>query len=150
MSDAMALVPASPGDAEDLVQLRTEAMRPSLERVGRFDPQRSRERFLSDFSSSHTQWIVQGGERVGFVVLRPKDDALLLDHLYIRASFQGRGIGAAVLERVFAQADAAGKALHVGALVGSDSNRFYARHGFVLVEQTRWDNHYVRRPVTGT
>ena len=146
MSEPVQLVPAKADDAEALVGLRTEAMRPSLERIGRFDAQRSRERFLSGFSPVHTRWILLGGERVGFVVVRPKDDALLLDHLYLRAECQGLGIGAAVLEAVFAEADASGQAVRVGALVGSDSNRFYARHGFVLVEQTEWDNHYVRAP----
>lgn len=140
------LVPASADDAEALVALRTEAMRPSLERVGRFDPQRSRERFLSSFAPSHTRWIVRAGERVGFVVVRPQDGVLLLDHLYIRAECQGLGIGREVLAAVFEHADATGQALRVGALVGSDSNRFYARHGFVLVEQTEWDNCYLRQP----
>jgi hypothetical protein len=35
--------------------------------------------------------------------------------------------------------------LHVGALRGSDSNRFYLRHGFVLEKKMgEWDNTYVR------
>jgi hypothetical protein len=49
-----------------------------------------------------------------------------------------------VLAQVFAEADAAGAALRVGALRGSDSNRFYAKHGFTLVEETEFDNHYLR------
>nr|MDP9126475.1 GNAT family N-acetyltransferase [Pseudomonadota bacterium] len=46
---------------------------------------------------------------------------------------------------VFASADARRRALRVGALRESDANRFYARHGFELVEHAEWDNHY-RRP----
>jgi len=33
----------------------------------------------------------------------------------------------------------------MGALKDSDANRFYARRGFVLVEQSEWDLYYVRR-----
>ena len=36
-------------DAEVLVDIRIAAMRKSLERIGRFDPQRARERFLASF-----------------------------------------------------------------------------------------------------
>jgi GNAT superfamily N-acetyltransferase len=137
---------AEPDDAEALVALRILAMRESLERIGRFDPQRARQRFLSTFSPEHTRHIVVAGERTGFVVVKPDGDGLLLDHLYIDPRFQNRGIGAAVLQRVFAEADEAGLPLRVGALRGSDSNRFYARHGFVLVKEDEWDNYYLRLP----
>ncbi len=116
----------------------------SLERIGRFDPSRARERFRESFASQHTRHIVVGGQRVGFVAVKPLDDLLLLDHLYLLPAAQGRGVGSAVLAVVFAEAAQAGKALRVGALRGSDSNRFYVRHGFQLVEESTWDLHYVR------
>jgi GNAT superfamily N-acetyltransferase len=121
-------------------------MRPSLERVGRFDPERARARFLSSFSPEHTREILEDEVRVGFFVLRPGSDGLLLDHLYIRPSHQGRGIGAAVLRKIFAEADARGLEVRVGALKESASNRFYVRHGFAMVGQAEFDNCYVRRP----
>jgi hypothetical protein len=49
-----------------------------------------------------------------------------------------------VLAHVFAEADARALSLRVGALRESDSNRFYTRHGFTLVEQGEFDNHYLR------
>lgn len=138
------LLAVGPGDFEDLVAIRIEAMRDSLERVGRFDPARARERLRAGFAPDHTRHIVVAGERVGFVVVRPNDDRLLLDHLYVKTAAQGRGIGAAVLAMVFAQADAQSLPVQVGALRESDSNRFYLRHGFRLVGQTEFDNCYVR------
>ena len=62
-------------------------------------------------------------ERIGFVVVRH---------------------GAVVLGVRFAEADAEAAFMRVGALRDSDSNRFYARHDFELVEQAEWDNYYVR------
>lgn len=138
---------AQASDFEALVALRIQAMRESLERIGRFDPVRARERFRSGFSPEHTRHILVGGERVGFVVVKPQSDALLLDHLYVRPGSQGQGIGAAVLAYVFAEADASALQVRVGALRDSDSNRFYARHGFQLVEQDEFDNYYVRPAV---
>ena len=35
--------------------------------------------------------------------------------------------------------------VRVGPLRDSDANRFYARQGFVLVEQSEWDLYYVGR-----
>lgn len=131
-------------DFEELVALRIEVMRESLERIGRFDPVRARERFSAGFSPRHTRHILLGGERVGFVVVKPQGDTLLLDHLYIKPAAQGQGIGSAVLAQLFVEADAEAQQLRVGALRDSDANRFYARHGFQLVEQGEFDNYYVR------
>ncbi len=138
------LIPVSDSDRESLVLLRIEAMRESLERIGRFDPVRARERFESGFSAVETRHILLEGERVGFVTVKPHADHLLLDHLYIHPDFQRRGLGGRVLERLFPEADAVGLPLKVGALRGSASNRFYARHGFVQVSEGEWDIYYVR------
>ena len=131
-------------DAEALAALRVEAMRESLEHLGRFDPVRARERFLSGFVPEYTHHVLLNGSRVGFVVVKRSEQDLLLDHLYVHPNHQNKRIGAAVLQHVFAEADAAGLPVRVGALRGSASNRFYARHGFVEVEQGEFDNYYVR------
>jgi GNAT superfamily N-acetyltransferase len=140
----LVLTPAQPGDAEALVALRVEAMRQSLERIGRFDPARARERFLAGFSPALTRHVDAGCERVGFVVTRPQADTLLLDHLYIHPAHQGRGIGSAVLAQVFEEARALALPVRVGALRGSDSNRFYLRHGFQEVGRGDHDVYYLR------
>jgi len=127
------------------VAIRIAAMRESLERLGRFDPQRARDRFLAGFDPALTRHILVDGERVGFVVVRQQDDGLLLDHLYLLPYAQGRGIGAAVMVEVLARADASRLPVRVGALRESDANRFYLRHGFELVGRGEWDNFY-RRP----
>ena len=144
---AITLREASQADAEALATLRVEAMRESLEHVGRFDPERARDRFLSGFLASHTRHVFDNGTQVGFVVVRPSGTDLLLDHLYIHPARQGRGIGSIVLQLVFEEADRTGKRLRVGALKESRSNNFYQRHGFEAAEQGEWDNYYVRHPM---
>ena len=140
---AITFEPAVAEDFEALLALRIEAMRESLERIGRFDPARARERFAAGFSPAHTRHIVGADERVGFVVVKPQEDAVLLDHLYIRPHAQGRGIGAWVIAHLLADAAAAGHEVRVGVLRGSRSNDFYQRAGFSLVEQAEFDNYYV-------
>ncbi|HEY1174046.1 MAG TPA: GNAT family N-acetyltransferase [Verrucomicrobiae bacterium] len=131
-------------DFDTLLVLRIAAMRESLERVGRFDPERARIRLQNSFYPEHTQFILWEGERVGFYTFRLLADGFHLDHLYVHPSHQSRGIGSQVMKRLIAQADAAQKAIHVGALRGSESNRFYQQHGFVPVREEEWDIYYVR------
>lgn len=133
-------------DADTLVQIRIDAMRESLERIGRFDPVRARERFLASFDPAYCRYILVDGETAGFVLVRPESAHLLLDHLYIVPAHQGKGVGAAALDAVLGDADAQGLPVKVGALRESASNRFYQRHGFVKTAESEWDLYYIREP----
>lgn len=138
------LAPAGEGDFESLLALRMAAMRESLERVGRFDPQRARERLSRGYLPAYTRHILLNEELVGFVVVVPREHDWLLDHLYVHPSAQRKGVGSWVLESVLKEADAQHKAVSVTALKHSDANRFYLRHGFVLQAEGEWDLYYLR------
>ncbi|RZL65836.1 MAG: N-acetyltransferase [Variovorax sp.] len=144
LSSRLSLQPVEDSDFEAMLALRIDAMRPSLERVGRFDPQRSRERLTAGFDAPYMHHIVLDGEhRVGFVTLKPEGpDALRLDHLFLRTGFQGVGIGEWVLRWAMAQARAQQLDIRLTALLQSDANRFYLRHGFVLEGEEGVDVHY--------
>ncbi|MGJ7557054.1 GNAT family N-acetyltransferase [Variovorax sp. RB2P76] len=147
MSDLLSrlsLQPVDSSDFEAMLALRVDAMRPSLERVGRFDPVRSRERLSAGFVVPFMHHIVlDGDQRVGFVTLKPEGaDALRLDHLYLRTGFQGLGIGEWVLHWAKSQAREQQRDIALTALVESDANRFYLRHGFVLEGEEGVDLHY--------
>jgi len=133
-------------DFEALHALRLRAMRESLERLGRYDPQRARESLAAGFAPEHTRHIVVDGRRVGFVVLKRLSHVMRLDHLYIDPPFQRRGIGARVMRWVLAQADEAQFSLELCALKGSNANRFYLRHGCVKTGEGDWDIDYLRLP----
>ncbi|MBC54237.1 MAG: GNAT family N-acetyltransferase [Gammaproteobacteria bacterium] len=137
---------AFPEHLDKLVRIRIAAMRDSLTRVGRFDPDRARERFESGFNPEYTRFINYGGLRVGFVVVKPEADGLKLDHLYIEPDYQGRGIGGKVLKTIFSTADQHGLPIAVTALRDSDSNSFYKSHGFKYQDETEWDINYIRLP----
>jgi ribosomal protein S18 acetylase RimI-like enzyme len=138
------LCPASISDLEDLVAIRIAAMRESLERVGRFDPERARARFIDGFDAESTRLLKVDRDLVGFVVIKDHQCELLLDHLYVVPSAQGSGLGSEVLTLIFREADERGRSIKVGALKESASNRFYMRHGFEFVESGDFDNYYVR------
>lgn len=138
--------PVTEADFETLLAIRIEAMRDSLERLGRFDPARARARarLRATFRPEHTWFIERDGARIGFYALRPDGAGLRLDHLYVVPPAQGLGVGGQVLGRLLLDADRRGLPVRVGALRGSDSNRFYRRHGFEPVAQGEWDIDYLR------
>jgi GNAT superfamily N-acetyltransferase len=130
--------------------MRIQAMRESLERIGRFDPQRARDRFLSSFEPSECKFILIDGVSVGFVVVRLVESQLLLDHLYVVPEHQKKGIGSAVLGSVLKDADTRSVAVKLGALRDSDSNRFYQRHGFVKLQRQNGISTMSARPCHGS
>ncbi len=131
-------------DFESMADLRAEALRESLDRLGRFDAVRVRERLRSAFVPACMRHIVRGGERIGYLTLIPHATLPLarLHHLYIRPGHQGYGAGAWALDWAKEQSRVKARDITLGALRGSDANRFYLRHGFRLVEEQEFDLEY--------
>jgi ribosomal protein S18 acetylase RimI-like enzyme len=147
-SEIVTFVQVSRGDFEELAGIRIAAMKESLERVGRFDPERAKVRLRNSFFPEHTRFIILGTVRAGFYALRPSDDGWHLDHLYVLPQFQGRGIGTTVMKEIFRDADSQRVSIFVGALKESASNRFYLRLGFSKTGENELDIYY-RRVASG-
>ncbi len=137
---------ALPSDAPALADLRVSAMRPSLEAIGRFDPQRARDRFLNDFVKSNTFKICIENQTAGFYSLMTRADHLWLAHFYISPRFQNGGLGATILDDIKQQAFSTELPLRLGALRQSKANRFYLKHGFVLTHSMEYDHYYEWKP----
>lgn len=140
----LTLVPATEEDFEALVDIRIAAMRESLERLGRFNPERARERLRKTFDPACSRKIYLQHQLVGFYALREADGCAHLDHLYLIPSAQNRGIGSFAMKKIIAECDDRHLPIHVGALKESRSNRFYKSHGFIQRSDDEWDIYYVR------
>jgi GNAT superfamily N-acetyltransferase len=149
-ANGIAFAPCAASDFEDMLAMRLAAMRESLLRAGRFDPDRSRERLKRSFYPEQSQFILRNAERIGFYTFRTAADGFHLEHFYLLPAHQSAGIGSFVLARLIAQADAAGAQIFLGALKESPANRFYQRHGFVKMTESEWDAYYVRPPSAST
>ncbi|WP_019936240.1 GNAT family N-acetyltransferase [Bordetella sp. FB-8] len=134
--------PVQACDFDAMADLRALAMQPSLERLDRFDPERSRRRLRAGFVPARMRWICLNGERVGFYSLFAHESAWCLDHFYLHPCAQGRGVGSAVMRLLCAQTQEA--PMRVAALRASESNAFYRRHGFVRTGESEWDIEYER------
>ncbi|MFG3417860.1 GNAT family N-acetyltransferase [Micromonospora sp. NPDC048063] len=138
--------PASVADVEAVAELRAVVLRADLERLGRYDEQRVRQRLRNAFAPAHT-WVIEvGGAFAGCVSLRPAEDAHWLEHFYLAPHLQGSGIGTAVLRRLLEQCDRDDTLVRLNVLQGSPARRLYERHGFTLETEDPVDVFMVREP----
>lgn len=149
MNHYITFQPATEADYETLLALRIRVLRPHLERVGRFDPDRARRYFREGYDPTHLRLILVDGRLAGCVALKPDGGALVLEHFYLDDAVQGRGIGGAVLRRLLAEADAVSKPVRLGVLKGSPAARLYQRHGFAWTHDEPYDEYYAR-PAAGS
>ncbi|MFD3576983.1 GNAT family N-acetyltransferase [Streptomyces sp. NPDC058644] len=133
-------------DVEAIAELRARVMRPDLERLGRFDEHRVRQRLRDAFSPRHTSVVVADGSFAGCVALRPAADGVWLEHFYLDPALQGRGLGSAVLRGLLDRTDAEGDLVRLNVLQGSAARRLYERHGFRAESEDPIDVYMVRRP----
>ncbi|MFJ8018626.1 GNAT family N-acetyltransferase [Streptomyces sp. NPDC096339] len=141
---------AEPADVEAIAELRAVVMRPDLERLGRYDEYRVRQRLRDSFSEQHTSVIVVDGSFAGSVTVRPDRDGRWLEHFYLSPAVQGQGLGSAVLRVLLTRIDAEREVVRLNVLQGSAAQRLYERHGFIVEAQDPVDVFMVRRPGAGS
>jgi GNAT superfamily N-acetyltransferase len=138
--------PASMADVEAVAELRAVVLRPDLERLGRYDEHRVRQRLRDAYDPAHT-WIVElGAVFAGCVALRPGADGRWLEHFYLDASVQGQGVGTGVLRWLLARCDRDHAVVRLSVLRGSAARRLYERHGFTWEREDETDDYLVRAP----
>lgn len=121
-------------------------MRSDLERLGRYDEQRVRQRWRDSYDPLHTWAITVRGDLAGSVTLRPAQDGQWLEHFYLAPPLQGSGVGAAVLRELLARADERGTRVRLIVLQGSPARRLYERHGFTVESEDPVDVVMARPP----
>ena len=146
LPQGLELIPAQAQDIFELAEIRLRSMRESLERIGRFDPDRARNRLIESYDYQSTTKIFSHGELAGFYSLVVKSEHYSLDHFYLLPECQNRGIGGIVLSRIQAIAFKHQRSIRLGALKESRSNAFYIRHGFSPVSEAEWDIYYEWHP----
>ncbi len=140
---AWTLRAATDHDALWMAELRAVVMRPDLERLGRYDSHRVRQRFLDAYRAEHTHVVQVDGEPVGLFAVRPEPDERWFEHLYLRQDVQGRGLGGQLVAHALAHHDDP-RPFRLNVLQGSAARRLYERHGFVVEREDDVDVWMVR------
>ncbi|CAH0262417.1 hypothetical protein SRABI76_03521 [Microbacterium oxydans] len=135
---AWELRPSTTADATWIAELRAVVLFDDLDRLGRYDPVRVRQRFLDAFDPSSTRVIMVDGADAGSIALRRDDaGAVWVEHFYLDPAMQGRGIGSGVLAQVLGDAQA--QTFRLNVLQGSPARRLYERAGFVVDDEDEVD-----------
>jgi ribosomal protein S18 acetylase RimI-like enzyme len=82
---------------------------------------------------NHSEVAEEEGRMAGFVNVQPRGADAHVSYLFVDPEFQGRGVGAQLLERGMAAATARGftHATLVAAVRNAGARRFYERNGWV-------------------
>lgn len=144
MADVWRFGPVSEGDFEPLLALRIDVMREHLERVFRYKPSRARRIFREHFDEPGLRLILVGDERAGCAGFRIGEGEIKIDSFYLARRYHNRGLGAAILKVLLAEADALGLPVRLEVLHSSPAGRFYERHGFVKFAEDDVEAEYER------
>lgn len=135
---------AAPSDSEFVFHVTREAIGPYVELTSGWDDERERERHGERWRRHRYRVIVTGGADAGYVATavyeQPTGDyprSLYLHQLMVLPPFQSRGIGAACLGRVQAEARDIQLPLRLRVLrVNPRALAFYLAHGGQVVAES--------------
>ncbi|MFQ2918817.1 GNAT family N-acetyltransferase [Aeromonas allosaccharophila] len=130
------LADVSKSEFEQVFTVVKEGIFPYVEALFGWDDQFQRERLTNSYLPQWFSWILQGGERVGLLCSKPYEDALHVHLLIIFPQYQGRRLGAAVMDLLHQEAERDGKC-RVTLSSFTDNHgaiRFYQRLGYKVVE----------------
>lgn len=154
----IALRPATPDDEEFLVRVYGSTRAEELERVPWSDEQKDafvRMQFAAQDAHYRAYYegaeffvVMRDDEPIGRLYLHRRQDELRIVDIALLPEARGDGIGTALLERVFADADAAGVPVRIHVEVFNRAMRLYERLGFSVVEEKGVYN-LLERPVGG-
>lgn len=149
MAPGFELRDATAADAELAFAITVAAMRGYAEATwGPWDDAAERRKHLLQFTPHTHRIVLVDGEPAGLVAVEDEPDQHWLVKLYLLPRHRGRGLGSALLRQVIDRAASAGKAVRLRVLrVNTGARRLYARHGFVVVDETP-ERIFMRRPIT--
>lgn len=136
----LTLRPITDADHDFLLRLYGTVRADELAQVPWTDEQKAAF-VLQQFTAQHAWWtehypeatfdlVLHDGEPVGRLYVEAWTTELRIIDIALLPEWRGRGLGTALLERVFARGDAAGKAVSIHVEQYNPARRLYERLGF--------------------
>lgn len=135
--------PATADDYAFLYALHVAAMKEYVARTWGWDDAWQEQFFAEHFDPAAVSMIVVDGAVIGAIAVEWQTNAAFISSIEILPDYQGRGIGAAVIRGVIAEADARGLPVALRVLKINPAQRLYARLGFQRTGET--PTHYLMR-----
>jgi ribosomal protein S18 acetylase RimI-like enzyme len=128
------LQPARATDADYLYNLHASTMRDVVAATWGWDEAWQRAHFASRFKPERLALIYCDQEVVGVLEVEDRPDTVYVANLQVLPTWQGRGLGTAVMHEVMRRADARGVSVSLQVLErNAGARRLYERLGFTRV-----------------
>jgi ribosomal protein S18 acetylase RimI-like enzyme len=132
--DGVRLRPATADDFEFFFDLHKRSLGPYVDQVWGWDDDDQRAYLERNIAPEHTQVIVVDGVDIGRLNVEDHDDEVFLGLIEITPDYQGRGIGAQLIQTLLDDAFAQDKRVRLNVLqVNSRAYQLYRRLGFTEV-----------------
>jgi ribosomal protein S18 acetylase RimI-like enzyme len=139
------LRPATDRDYELLWTIQRIAIGPYVDATWGSDEAFQRRYFDEHFDPRRHQVVVVDGADAGFLSFERRGDHVYLGNVALLPAYQRRGIGAAIVQHVIEQANAAGLPVRLQVLRSNPARRFYERLGFESCGETATHFQLIRK-----
>ncbi len=130
-----ALRPAEDEDEAFIFDAFTLAMREYVEWAWGWDDAVQREAIRKQLAAGMLRVICVGDQSAGVILVEDREDHLWVRMIFLLPAFQRQGIGAAVLEEVWARARSVGKSLGLRVIRINPARQLYEKLGFRVVAE---------------
>lgn len=141
------LRPATSDDHDALYQVYEASMGERVTRLYGWETHQHRAfhtRLMTELLSD-LQTIESGGRVAGLLLLERPESEIHIARIEVHPDFQGRGIGAGVIERIKDEAKQAGLPVTLDVfMINTDARRFYERLGFQVTHDSDEKRHHMR------
>jgi ribosomal protein S18 acetylase RimI-like enzyme len=137
MAAGYSLRDATERDFEFLYSLHEQTMKSYVDQTWGWVDADQRARFRAGFDPTKQKVIVSDGQDVGVVAVEESPLGMFIRFLEIAPPWQGRGMGAQVIEDIIKAANMRGLTTRLQVLKVNPARRLYERLGFKRVEETQ-------------
>jgi len=141
------LRPATAGDFAFLHALHVATLKAYVTQTWGWDDAAQAARFREGFRPEASQIVMIGEREAGTLAVERCPDAFFIANIAITPEHQGRGLGAAIIGGVLAEAARMGFATRLQVLRVNPARRLYERLGFTIEGET--PTHYLLRAEPG-
>jgi ribosomal protein S18 acetylase RimI-like enzyme len=132
--------PALDTDIDFLYALHVATMKEYVDKVWGWDDRFQESIFRKNYVPPQIQIIALDGKDIGMLSVEERDDDIFLRVIEIHPAYQRKGLGAAIVQRIIADATLKMKPVFLQVLKVNPAKQLYERLGFSVIEETK--THY--------
>jgi ribosomal protein S18 acetylase RimI-like enzyme len=124
------------GDSELIFDIKKRSIRPYVEKMFGWDEEWQRQFVYKNYRPENIEFIIAEDHCIGILEVVEDDSEIFLKNILIVDEYQGKGIGASILEGLIEKAEALHKPIRLEVLaVNERAEAFYKRQGFEVTER---------------